>query len=255
MANNRQILSSVANASRLLKQFSSRERELGVSELARRLDLGKSTVHRLLVTLTAEHLLEQDPVTGKYRLGLAMYDLGAAVATHLDLHEAVLAPMEKLRNVTGETVQVAVLDGREVVYVERLDSPQTLRLFLEVGRRNSAHSTSTGKVLLAFRQEKDLDKVLRGWKLEAKTPKTIIDQERLRKELAKVRRQGYAVNEEESELGVTSVGAPIRDLSGTVAAAVSAAGPSTRMRPAIAEIVMAVEEAAATASRRLGFRR
>lgn len=255
MTNNRQILSSVANASRLLKQFSSRERELGVSELARRLDLGKSTVHRLMVTLASEHLLEQDPGSGKYRLGLAMYDLGAAVTTHLDLHEAVLPPMEKLRNLTGETVQVAVLDGREVVYVERLDSPHTLRLFLEVGRRNAAHSTSTGKCLLAFRSDQDLDKLFRGWKLEAKTPRTITDHDRLRKELSRVRRQGYSLNEEESELGVMSVAAPIRDASATVNAAISAAGPVTRMRPSLAEIVLAVEEAATTASRRLGFRR
>jgi DNA-binding IclR family transcriptional regulator len=152
-------------------------------------------------------------------------------------------------------VQVAVPDGREVVYVERLDSPQTLRLFLEVGRRNSAHSTSTGKVLLAFRPEQELEKLLRGWKLAAKTPRTITDQDRLRSELARVRRQGYAVNEEESELGVSSVAAPIRDASGAVIAAVSAAGPTTRMRPALTEMILAVEEAAAGASYRLGFRR
>ena len=121
MADSRGTLSSVRSAARLLKQFSSRERELGVSELARRLDLSKSTVHRLLVTLTSESLLEQDPVSGKYRLGIAMHDLGSAVSTRLDLHEAVIPPMERLRNVTGETVHTAVLDGREVVYVERLD--------------------------------------------------------------------------------------------------------------------------------------
>lgn len=252
---NRQILSSVTNASRLLKQFSSRDRELGVSELARRLELGKSTVHRLLVTLTAEHLLEQDPITGKYRLGLAVYDLGAAVATHFDLHEAVHPPMERLRNLTGETVQVAVLDGREVVYVERLDSPQTLRLFLEIGRRNSAHSTSTGKCLLAFRSDKELDRLLRGWKLEAKTPCTITDPGRLRKELDGIRRQGYAVNMEESEMGVMSVAAPIRDASGAVVAAMSAAGPLTRMEPVMHDVAMAVQEAAAVASHRLGSRR
>lgn len=255
MGTDRQILSSVTNASRLLKEFSSRDRELGVSELSRRLDLGKSTVHRLLVTLTAEHLLEHDPTTGKYRLGLAMYDLGAAVATRLDLHEAVNPPLERLRNVTGETVQVAVLDGREVVYVERLDSPQTLRLFLEVGRRNDAHNTSTGKCLLAFRSEAELEGLLRGWKLKAKTPHTITNVSLLRKELARIRSQGYARNVEEAELGVLSVAAPIRDISGRIVAAMSAAGPITRMEPEEDRIILAVQEAAARASHRLGFRR
>jgi IclR family acetate operon transcriptional repressor len=255
MAEQPQVLSSVRNAARLMKQFSTRDRELGVSELARRLGLGKSTVHRLLVTLTSEHLLEQDSLTGKYRLGLAMHDLGAAVTTHLDLHEAVIPPLEQLRSVTQETCQVAVLDGNEVVYVERLDSPQTLRLFLEVGRRNAAHSTSTGKCLLAFLSEPELDAVLDGWELEAKTPHTITSIPKLRSHLAEIRRKGFAWNINESEVGVLSVSAPIRNLAGRVVAAMSAAGPETRMAASKLHMTQAVMEAAALASRRLGYRR
>lgn len=255
MASQPQVLSSVRNAARLLKQFSTRDRELGVSELSRRLDLGKSTVHRLLVTLTSEHLLEQDSLTGKYRLGLAMHDLGAAVTTHLDLHEAVIPPLEQLRSATQETCQVAVLDGREVVYVERLDSPQTLRLFLEVGRRNAAHSTSTGKCLLAFLPDSELDAVLDGWELEQKTPRTITDGTALRAHLGEIRRQGFAWNINESEVGVLSVSAPIRNLAGRVIAAMSAAGPETRMAASKMHMTQAVMEAAALASGRLGYRR
>lgn len=255
MASDSQVLSSVRNAARLLKQFSAREREFGVSELSRRLDLGKSTVHRLLVTLAAEHLVEQDPITGRYRLGIALHDLGTAVAVHLDLHEAVIPPMEHLRSATGETVHVSVLDGREVVYVERLDSPQSLRLFLEIGRRNAAHSTATGKCLLAFLTDSELSALLTGWKLDAQTPHTITDPSRLRRELAEVRRRGYAQNLNESELGVLSVAAPIRALGGDVAAAISAAGPTARMEPAMGATIQAVLRAAALASRRLGYHR
>jgi DNA-binding IclR family transcriptional regulator len=255
MAERGQVLTSVTNAARLLKQFSSREREFGVSELARRLDIGKSTVHRLLVTLANEHLLEQDPITGKYRLGLAMHDLGAAVATHLDLHEAVIPPMELLRNATNESVQVGVLDGREVVYIERLDSAQTLRLFLEIGRRNDAHSTSTGKCLLAFLPEVELERLLDGWRLNAHTERTITDMATFRKELKVTRQRGYAQNLHESELGVLSVAAPIRDLTGRVVAAMSVVGPEMRMEPALPAIAPVVLEATADASRRLGYRR
>ena len=255
MADERQLLSSVRNAARLLKQFSTRDREVGVSELARRLDLGKSTVHRLVSTLAAEHLLEQNPDNGKYRLGLAVYDLGAAVSTHLDLHEAVVPPMERLRNATGETVQVAVLDGREVVYVERLDSPHTLRLFLDVGRRNWAHSTATGKCLLAYASDYELDRLLDGWQLAGLTPETVTDHKKLRTQLAKIRRQGYAQNLNESEVGVLSVAAPIRDGGGGVVAAMSVAGPAARMDPILGKIAAAVVESAALASRRLGYRR
>ncbi len=255
MSDGPQVLSSVRNAARVLKQFSSREREFGVSELARRLDLGKSTVHRLVTTLTSEHLLEQNPDNGKYRLGLAVYDLGAAVATHLDLHEAVVPPMERLRNTTGETVQVAVLDGREVVYVERLDSPHTLRLFLDVGRRNWAHSTATGKCLLAHLPQTELDRVLDGWQMEQATPHTTTDPKRLRKELGAIRRRGYAQNLNESEVGVLSVAAPIRGAIGGVVAAMSVAGPAARMDPVLDRITTGVVEAAAIASRRLGYSR
>ena len=164
-------LGSVANAARVMKAFTPTEREWGVTDLARRLGIAKSTAHRLLATLTDEGLLEQDPATGRYRLGLVVFDLAAA-AQSVDLHEAVLSPMTELRNRTGETVQVAVLDGREVVYVERLDSPNTLRLFLEVGRRNSAHRTGCGKALLAFLTPDQLDRTLRNWKLTAEDAST-----------------------------------------------------------------------------------
>jgi IclR family KDG regulon transcriptional repressor len=254
VSQDRQVLTSVTNAARLLKQFSARDREFGVSELARRLGLGKSTVHRLLVTLAEQDLVEQDEFTGKYRLGLAIYDLGAAVATGLDLHEAIMPSMEQLRAATGETVQVAVLDGRQVVYIERLDSPNTLRLFLEVGRRNWAHCTGTGKVLLAYQSELELEAIMDGWRLPAVTPLTITDQHELRKALAEIRRQGYAHNLGESEVGVLSVSGPIRDAGG-VRAAISVAGPQQRMEPILDKITMAVMEMAAQASRRLGWRR
>ena len=104
-------LSTVRNAARLLKEFRSREADLGVSELARRLGLGKSTVHRLLTTLVAEGLVEQDPLTGGYRLGIVMFELGEAVRVHLDLHAAVGPVLAQLREQTGESSQVGVLDG------------------------------------------------------------------------------------------------------------------------------------------------
>lgn len=250
----RRTLSSVRNAAKLLKAFSSREPELGVTELADRLGLGKSTVHRLLATLLAEDLVEQDGETGRYRLGLAVHDLGAAVSASTDLHAAVLMPMSSLRNRTGETVHIGVLDGRQVVYVERLDSPNTLRLFVEVGRRNDAHATGTGKCLLAHISGDSLDALLAGWQLPARTPYTITDHRQLRRELLEVRRRGYAINRHESEVGVLSVAAPIRDAGGQVVAAMSVAGPLQRMEPAQTSIAAAVREAAAVASRRLGWR-
>lgn len=244
-------LSSVANAARLLKQFTRGETDLGVTELAHRLRLGKSTVHRLLTTLQEEQFIEQDRESGRYRLGLAVFELGGAASAPTDLHQAVLMPMASLRVRTGETVHVAVLDGREVVYVERLESPHTLRLFLEVGRRNEAHATATGKCLLAHLPEAQLERLLRGWQLPAKTDYTITDPARLRTELQQIRAQGYARNMHESEVGIVSIAAPIRQPTGHVIAALGVAGPATRLEPMLGQVVHAVVEAAAATSHRI----
>jgi IclR family acetate operon transcriptional repressor len=247
-------LSSVTNALRVLKSFSSTEREWGVSDLARHLQLGKSTVHRLLSTMVDERVLEQHPLTGRYRLGLAVIELAGAVPQQLELHEALLSPMSDLRARSGETVQAAVLDGRNVVYIERLDSPHTLRMFLDVGRRNFAHCTATGKVLLAALNERDLDRVLKGWVLPTLTPHTITDQRRLRAALKRIRDDGYAENRSESEVGVVSIAAPVQGAAGKVVAALSLAGPAERIELRRLDLVHATKEAAAVASRRLGYR-
>lgn len=243
----------MANAARILKSFTSAHPTWGVSELARRLDLSTSTTHRLLSTLADEGVLEQDASSGRYRLGLSVFDLAAAEPTQRSLHEAVLVSMTELRSRTGETVQVGVLDGREVVYVERLDSPHTLRVFTEMGRRNDAHCTASGKALLAFTVKGQREKILDGWELPARTNQTITDIAELRRELTAIRRRGYAENRQESEIGVVSIAAPIRDGSGDVVASLSLAGPSERVddkRTAYAEAVMAF---ARTVSRQMGW--
>ncbi|MCF8538349.1 MAG: IclR family transcriptional regulator [Candidatus Nanopelagicales bacterium] len=248
-------LSSVRNAARLLKEFSYGSRELGVTELSRRLGIGKSTAHRLAHTLTEERLLERDPVTGAYRLGLAMYELGSVVSAHTDLHEACAPVIDQLRNATRETVQIAVLDGREVVYVERRESPQTLRLFGRVGHRNDAHCTSTGKVLLAHLPADRLESLLDGWVLPAQTQFTITDVRRLRDELDLTRRRGWAEQSNETEMGAASVAAPIRNGFGEVIASLSVAGPVQRLQgDSLKRYARPTMDAALAISRRLGFR-
>jgi len=231
----------------VLKSFSPSHPDWGVGELARHLDLSSSTVHRLLSTLTDEGLLDQDQTTGRYRLGLSVFDLVGALPTQRSLHEAVLVSMTELRSYTGETVQVGVLDGRQVVYVERLDSPNTSQVFTQVGRRNHAHSTASGKVLLAFTPKRQLEKLLKGWKLPRQTTTTITDDRALRTELAAIRRRGYAENRGESESSVVSIAAPIRDGTGSVVASLSLAGAAERIDPHR----LAYAEAVVTLARRV----
>ncbi|WP_103380596.1 IclR family transcriptional regulator [Pseudonocardia dioxanivorans] len=246
-------LTSVRNAARLLKEFSRTDRELGVSELARRLGLATSTVHRLLATLAAERLLDRGARPGSYRLGLAMFDLGAAVAPTPDLQEAALPVMAVLRQTTGETVQLAVLDGLESVYVDRLESPHTVRIFSRVGTRLPAPTTATGKTLLAALAPRDLDDRLREWRPERATPYSIVDVDTLRARLREIADRGWAENREESRVGVVSVAAPVRGADGGVIAALSVAAPTTRATPSAQRRVReAVVDAAGVLSRRLG---
>jgi IclR family transcriptional regulator, KDG regulon repressor len=140
------------------------------------------------------------------------------------------------------------------VYIERLDSPHTLRMFLDIGRRNHAHCTATGKVLLAHVGERELDRLLKGWTLPAVTQHTITDQRRLRTALKRARQDGYAENRSESEVGVMSIAAPVHGAPGKVVAALSLAGPNERVEPHRRELILATQQAAAIASRRLGYR-
>lgn len=247
-------LSSVRNAARLLKEFSREDRELGVSELARRLGIGTSTTHRLLTTLAEERLLERGQRRGTYRLGIALHDLGSAVASHLDLHEAAMPAMAALRHTTGETVQLAVLDGLDSVYVERLESPHTVRIFTRAGTRLPAPTTSTGKVLLAALPAAELNARLRGWHPRRCTPRSIVDPDVLRVHLREVAARGWADNREESRIGVMSVGVPVRAGDGDVIAALSVAAPTGRApESTLRRIRGAVTEASAVISRRLGL--
>jgi IclR family transcriptional regulator, KDG regulon repressor len=245
-------LSSVANAARVLKEFSRTDRELGVTQLARRLDLAVSTVHRLLATLCDEGLLERGQASGTYRLGLTMYELGVTVFPNLDLHEAARPVLATLRQSTGETVQMGVLDYLEVVYIERLESPQTLRTFNQAGHRLPAHATSTGKVLLAYLPSEVLHQRLLDWQSIRLTPHTIVEKGVLLEELRRVAERGWAQNLEEGARGAASVAAPVRDEDGQVIAAISVVGPISRARQALPRHRAAVIDAARLISSRIG---
>jgi IclR family transcriptional regulator, KDG regulon repressor len=247
-------LQTVTNAARLLKAFLTREESLGVSELSRRLGLGKSAVHRLLTTLAAEGLVEQDPATGGYRLGLVVFELGEAVRVHMDLHAAAGSVLAHLREETGESAQVGMLDGHDVVYVDRLESSHALRLFTETGRRVPVHCTSSGKVLMAFASEPVRERFLATATLTRHTPHTLTDPDEMRRALGTVRARGWADAVDEREIGIASLAAPIRDRHGAVVAAIGIGAPVSRFRAMPRKrLARVVVEAGEAVSRRLGW--
>ena len=246
-------LSTVTHTLRLLQQFTFDEPVLGVSELARRLGTGKSTVHRMLRTLQAEGFVAKTN-DDRYRLGFKLYELGQLVVHTTELRAVAHGILERLRNESAETAHLAVLDGTEVVYLERFESQATLRLFGRVGRRMPAHTTSSGKAMLAFAAPDVVDAVVRTG-LRRLGPRTITSRPVFLQALAEVRERGVSVSFEESESGVASVGAPVLGHDGAVIAAVSVAGPSLRMtREAMPRYARMVLRAAADISAGMGYR-
>lgn len=244
----------MANSLRLLKAFSDEDSELGISALAQRLGLAKSTVHRLASTLIGADMLEQNPETGRYRLGLALLELGALVRRNMDVSNEAKPYLRMLRETTGETVHLAILDHASVFYVTKLESKQAIRMSSEVGARAPVHCTGDGKALLAFQPEDFVDEVI-GCGLPERTPHTLTDPKALRRDLAAIRTRGYAIDDEESELGLRSVAATIRSESGAVIASLSIAGPAQRIsKKILASHAREVVKAADAISQRLGYR-
>jgi IclR family KDG regulon transcriptional repressor len=247
-------LSSVATAIALLKAFSEDEVDIGVSTLARRLGIAKSTVHRLATTLVSEGMLEQNPENGKYRLGIALFGLGALVRRRMDVSTEAKPYLFDLRETTGETVHLAILDRTEIMYVYNLESVQAIRMRSDIGVRKPAYCTAEGLAILAFQPAAVIDDILaRG--LKARTPRTNTDPGRFRRALASVRERGYAIEDEESEAGMRSLAAPIRNGAGEVVAAVGVAGPVQRLPDeALASFAPHVLKTADAISVRLGYR-
>lgn len=218
-------LRSVASALDVLDCFS-RDAELGVSDIARRLGIAKSTAHRLLTTLSSRGLVEKNAATGLYRLGLHLFELGQLAQQRLRLREVALPTLEELRRVTGHTVHLGVLDGTDVVYAERLESADCRRLMEAVPRRFPSHATSSGKVIAAFNPDLAAARIEMGF---AQATGPIRSVAAYREMLAATSRRGVGITHDEVVTGVSSVAAPIRDLNGRAYAAVSLVGPSTRM--------------------------
>jgi DNA-binding IclR family transcriptional regulator len=238
----------------VLDCFSTTDRSLTVSEIAKRSGLPRSTAHRAILALKEVGFLEQDRAREEYRLGLRLFQLGATVLNSMDLQRVARPFVEALSSMTNESVHLCVFDGERMVFVERSaressGSPNDT-ITMEI---SPCFCTGVGKAALAFQPEPVIERVIASG-LIAYTPHTITSHEGLRAELAEIRSRGYALDCEEHRIDVRCVAAPIRNSSGRVFAAVSASGPARRMtlenQHQLAPYVIGHADAI---SRRLGF--
>jgi DNA-binding IclR family transcriptional regulator len=226
--------------------------ELGVTELGRRLGVHKATASRLAATLAERGLLERDPGTERYRLGFGLIRLAGAAMAGLDLVSSARTTLEDLAERTHETVTIGVVSGDDVVSVDQVTGTRSIVSVSWVGKRTPLHTTSTGKVLLAFMPEEEREHRL-SVPLERATKRSITDANALRTQLEEIRRRGYAQTLEELEEGLNAVAAPVRQADGEVVAALSVSGPAFRVRPVdLPRLGRLTIEAADAISRRLG---
>lgn len=200
---------------------------LGVTEIARQLGLSKAVVHRIVVSLVSRGLLALEPGTRRYRLGPAAAAVGARALRELDPRAIALPVLRRLRDQTEETTTLSLVVGQSRVYVEQVESLQEIRMLVEVGRRFPLHAGSSSKAILAFLPPDQQAQILSG-ELPRLTPRTIVDPDALRAELAKVRAERVAVSAGERQAGAGSIAAPLLGLDGYAVGAISVCGPVER---------------------------
>jgi DNA-binding IclR family transcriptional regulator len=226
--------------------------EAGVTDLARGLGVHKSTAFRLVNTLENHGLVEQTEDRGKYRLGIGLLRLAGATTARLDVVQEARPVCRKLAADTGETVNIAVLADRAALYLDQIAGSSALQPHNWVGQHIPLHATSNGKVLLGGLDDDQLDDLLGS--LPAYTDMTITRKGQLRREVTRVRDQGYAVAVDELEVGLTAVAAPIRNAHGDVIASMSVSGPTFRLgEERVHEVVRLLTAAADEVSHRLGW--
>lgn len=243
---------TVSKGLHILEALALSSRPRGVTELAGELGLVKSNVHRLLKVLERHRFVRKNDASGGYECTLKLWELGSLVAERVDVRRAAAPAMATLAEQTLETVHLSVLDGAEVLYIDKIDSAQPVRAYTRVGGRAPAYCVATGKALLAFEPKAKIEAL--SSELTRFTPRTLTDMDALKKELADIRELGYAINRGEWRDSVCGLAAPILSASRRPVAALGISGPIDRLRPGVLrDLAPVVVEGARAVSRELGF--
>ncbi|MCG7336259.1 IclR family transcriptional regulator [Sporosarcina sp. ACRSM] len=247
------ILSSVKNAMRILRLFNAKQKELGLTNIAEQIQIPKSTAHRMVSILMKENFLSQNPRTGKYRLGLSLLTLGGVISTHHEMYKEALPTVHSLVNRLNETAHICLLENDEVAYLFRKESERQHRLITQIGRKNPIHCTSEGLCILAFQDQKTIERVL-AMPMYPYTPASFTLPEQVLEELEKIRQRGYAFSKDQFYEGFVGIAAPIRDYTQNVVSSLSIIGSTTTITPdRFHFFIEEIMEAAAEISEHLGY--
>jgi IclR family KDG regulon transcriptional repressor len=250
------MIQSVSHALDILESFTKTEKELGVTELSKRLGLHKNNVFRLLATLEHRGYIEQNRETENYRLGPKTLQIGSIFIEQRECRRQARPILETLTAVTDETSVVAVLRGNKVVYMDGVEADRTVRAISRVGAILPAHCTAVGKAQLAFLPPAEMERLYQDAELASLTPHSITTREGLLADLSATRERGHAIENEECDSDVRSIAAPVLDYSSTVIAAVGIVAPASRLtdlQKGHGDMAERLREAALALSRKLGY--
>ncbi len=250
-----EIVQSIDRALSILELISDYNEGLGITEISEKTDLHKSTVHRLLGTLIYKGFVMQDKVTNKYRISLKLYELGAKRIEDLDILKASKLYTKKLMEEVNEVVHLVIRDKNDIIYIDKVEADNTIRMASTIGRRSPLYCTSVGKAILAYLDEEEVEEIWNNSNVQKLTSNTITDFQLFKEELEKVKKQGYAEDDEENEIGVRCVGAPVFNFHGEVEGAISISGPTIRVtKDKMEKSAKAVKKYAELISKELGYR-
>ncbi|MFB5661938.1 IclR family transcriptional regulator [Alteribacillus sp. HJP-4] len=248
------MVKSVDRALTIIKLVSTKKDGYGVTELADKLELNKSSIFRLLATLMEHGFIEQDLVTKRYRLGYQYLELSSKLLDSMDIRKEAAPYLKKLEELTNEVIHLVIYSQKEAVYIEKLEGNETLRMHSQVGKRAPMHCTSAGKTILAYLSEEEARQIINLKGLPPHTKNTLTDPEELILNLTEIKKRGYGIEREENEIGITCIACPIFNFRGEISGAISISGPSIRMGDDRLNILKDyIMDAGRKVSSRLGF--
>ncbi len=248
-------VTSIDRALTILETLSQSKKGLTNSDISRKLDLPKSTISYILRTLEQRSYLYKADSSGKYRLTAKLFSVGIQVLRGMELHDIALPVLEELVDKTDLTGHLAILDGYDAVYIEKIDKPGFIKMDTWVGRRLDVHCTAVGKALIAQLPQESIEKIIKIKGLSKYTPKTISSSNQLFHELEKVRAAGYALDDSENNADVRCIATPIFNMQGRVEAALGLTGTESQMKlEKLKGYVRLIKQAARHISQRLGYK-
>lgn len=249
------MVQSVDRALEILEHLKRSKNGLGITDLSRRLDVAKSTVHRLVSSLEKYDYVKRVDDRGIYGLGLKFLEMNQVVIEKLNIVETAHPVLDELTARIDEITHLGMLDGYDLIYIDKVETTSTIRIYSQTGRRAPMYCTGIGKALLAYFQESKLAAYLDHHELLQYTDTTLTNPVKLKEELEEIKEKGYAVDNEEHEKGVRCVAAPIFNHIGEVCYAISVTAPSSRMTDSrMKEIIPLILKTSDTISKKMGYR-